>query len=101
VSHFVSRARRRTRWPSGNHPRHSKERTYSRRKQIRFADRQGSQRPDDEILVPVRGKKPHQSWSSREKAWQAAKTLEGLQSINEADQELAEIGRRRTGGHER
>lgn len=72
-----------------------------RRRQIRFADRAGGQRPDDEILAPVRGKKPHVAWSSREKAWQAAKTPEGLQAIDSADQELAEIGRRRTSSHER
>lgn len=72
-----------------------------RRRQIRFADREGGQRPDDEILATVREAKPDVSWSSREKAWQARKTPEGLEALDSADQKLAEVGRRRTSSHER
>ena len=67
-----------------------------RRRQIRFTDR-----PDDEVLVPVREKKPEVSWSAKEKAWQSRKTPESLEALDYADQELAEIGRKRTGGQER
>ena len=71
-----------------------------RRRQIRFADRDGG-RPDDETLAPVRDKKPAVSWAPKEKAWQARKDQEGLEAIDLADQQLAELGRKRTGGQER
>src|SRR6516164_6031890 len=38
-------------------------------RQIRFADRVGGQRPDDELLAPVREEKPMVRFSPREKAW--------------------------------
>ena len=43
-----------------------------RKRQIRFAARLDGQRPDDEILAPVRDQKPAVSWASKEKAWQGA-----------------------------
>jgi hypothetical protein len=72
-----------------------------RKRQIRFADREGGQRPDDELLAPVREQKPAVGWASREHAWQARKNPEGLEAIDSADQELREIGRKRTQGQER
>lgn len=72
-----------------------------RKRQIRFADREGGQRPDDETLAAVREQKPEVSWSARDKAWQARKTPEGLQALDAADQKLAELGRKRTGGQDR
>jgi hypothetical protein len=71
-----------------------------RKRQIRFADREGG-RPDDETLAPVRGKKPAVGWNPKEKSWQARKNQEGLEAIDFADQELAELGRKRTGPQER
>ena len=68
-----------------------------RKRQIRFADRPGGQRPDDEILAPVRDQKPAVSWNAKEKAWQARKTPDGLEAIDGADQKLAELGRKREG----
>ena len=38
-------------------------------------------------------------WSAKKRAWQARKTPEGLEAIDSADQELADIGRNRTGPH--
>jgi hypothetical protein len=67
-----------------------------RRRQIRFADRPDGKKPDDEMLAPVREKKPDVRW--RDRAWQARKVPEGFNALDDADQELAEIGRKRTGG---
>lgn len=69
-----------------------------RKRQIRFADREGGQRPDDELLEPLRKRKPVVSWQAREKAWQARKDVDGLQALDKADQELAAIGRKRSAG---
>jgi hypothetical protein len=65
--------------------------------QIRFAQRPDGSRPDDELLAPVRGHQPHVKWADREKAWQA-QTAAGADALDDADQQLAEIGRQRTGG---
>jgi hypothetical protein len=70
-------------------------------RQIRFADRVGGQRPDDELLAPVRDEKPMVRFSPREKAWGENKTPDTLEALDRADQTLAEIGRKRKGGHER
>lgn len=67
-----------------------------KRRQIRFAQRPDGERPDDEILAPVRQKKPAVAWAAKEKAWQARKNAEGLEAIDSADQELAEIGRKKS-----
>jgi hypothetical protein len=67
------------------------------KRQIRFADREGGRRPDDELLEPVRGKKPHVSWTANEKAWQARRNQDGLAALDNADQELRDLGRKRTG----
>jgi hypothetical protein len=72
-----------------------------RKRQIRFADRAGGQRPDDEMLAPVREQRPAVSWSSKDKAWQARKNADGFEALDSADQKLAELGRKRTGGPER
>lgn len=72
-----------------------------KRRQIRFADRPDGQKPDDDMLAPVREQKPAVSWSAREKAWQARKNPDDLEALDSADQKLAEIGRKRTGGPER
>ncbi len=72
-----------------------------KRRQIRFADREGGQRPDDETLEPVRKRKPIVKYRSQDKGWQARQNAEGFQALAEADQELAEIGRKRTGGPQR
>ena len=42
--------------------------------------------------------KPTVSWASKEKAWRARKTPEGLEALDSADQKLREIGSKRTGG---
>jgi hypothetical protein len=68
-----------------------------RRRQIRFADREGGQRPDDELLAPVRVEKPMLSYAAREKAWQGRKTPDALDALDRADQELRDIGRKRGG----
>jgi hypothetical protein len=70
-------------------------------RQIRFADRVGGQRPDDELLAPVRDEKPMVRFSPREKAWGENKTPDTLEALDRADQTLAEIGRKRARGHER
>jgi hypothetical protein len=70
-------------------------------RQIRFADRVGGDRPDDELLAPVRDEKPMVRFSPREKAWGENKTPDTLEALDRADQTLAEIGRKRKGGHER
>lgn len=70
-------------------------------RQIRFADRVGGGRPDDELLAPVRDEKPMVRFSPREKAWGENKTPDTLEALDRADQTLAEIGRKRKGGHER
>ncbi|MCI0459141.1 MAG: hypothetical protein L0Z62_19465 [Gemmataceae bacterium] len=67
-----------------------------RRRQIRFAARPDGQKPDDQMLAPVRAKKADVSW--RDRAWQARKTPEGFDALDMADQELADLGRLRTGG---
>ena len=72
-----------------------------RKRQIRFADRPDGQRPDDELLGPVRQEKPAVSYAAKEKAWQARKTPDGLEALDTADQKLAEIGRKRTEERER
>jgi hypothetical protein len=72
-----------------------------KRRQIRFAAREGGQRPDDETLAAVRDQKPEVAWTAKETAWQARKTVDGLEAIDSADQKLAELGRKRTGGPER
>jgi hypothetical protein len=69
-----------------------------KKRQIRFTDREGGARPDDELLAPVREGKPEVRWASKEKAWQSRKTPEGLEAIDSADQKLAEIGRKRRDG---
>ncbi len=66
-----------------------------KKRQIRFSDREGGARPDDELLAPVREQKPEVRWASRDKAWQARKTAEGNEALDSADQKLAEIGRKR------
>jgi hypothetical protein len=63
-----------------------------RRRQIRFAER-----PDDEMLEPVRKRKPAIKWDAPAKGWQARVNEEGLEAIDSADQELAETARKRTG----
>jgi hypothetical protein len=70
-------------------------------RQIRFADRVGGQRPDDELLAPVRDEKPMVRFSPREKAWGENKTPDTLEALDRADHSLAEIGRKRARGHER
>ena len=70
-------------------------------RQIRFADRVGGQRPDDELLASVRDEKPMVRFSPREKAWGENKTPDTLEALDRADQTLAEIGRKRARGHER
>ena len=70
-------------------------------RQIRFTDRLGGQRPDDELLAPVRDEKPMVRFSPREKAWGENKTPDTLEALDRADQTLAEIGRKRARGHER
>jgi hypothetical protein len=72
-----------------------------KRRQIRFAERPDGERPDDEILAPVREQKPDVSWTSKDKAWQARVNAEGLEAIDSTDQKLAEVGRKRTGSPER
>jgi hypothetical protein len=72
-----------------------------RKRQIRFAEREGGVRPDDELLEPVRKQKPNISWASQEKSWKARKNPDGLEAIDSADQELREIGRNRAGVPER
>jgi hypothetical protein len=67
-----------------------------KRRQIRFADRADGNPPDDEVLEPVRTKKPRLPWEQR--AWQARKNEAGFEAIDLADQELNEIGRKRRQG---
>jgi hypothetical protein len=62
--------------------------------QIRFAKRPDGSRPDDELLAPVRGQQPDVGWDNREKAWRA-RTPKGVEILDEADDQLADIGRRR------
>lgn len=69
-----------------------------KRNQIRFTDREGGGRPDDELLAPVREQKPEVGWSGKERSWQARNTPEGREAIDTADQKLAEIGRKRRDG---
>ncbi len=66
-----------------------------RRRQIRFADRPDGSRPDDELLEPVRAQKPVVSWANKEKAWQARRNADGYEALDGADQQLADIGRKR------
>jgi hypothetical protein len=67
--------------------------------QIRFADRtSGPKKPDDELLATVRTRRPPVSYAPRDKAWQVAATPRGRDALTAADEELAEIGRRRTEG---
>jgi hypothetical protein len=67
--------------------------------QIRFADRTGGpKKPDDELLAPVRSRRPPVSYAPRDKGWQAAATARGREALTAADEELGEIGRRRTEG---
>jgi hypothetical protein len=70
-------------------------------RQIRFGDRVGGQRPDDELLAPVREEKPMVRFSPREKAWGENKTPDTLEALDRADHTLAEIGRKRRTGYER
>jgi hypothetical protein len=72
-----------------------------KRRQIRFADREGGERPDDAMLGPVRNEKPMVSYTTKAKAWQARKTPDGFEALDRADQELADLGRTRTGGKAR
>lgn len=72
-----------------------------KRRQIRFAGREGGEKPDDGILDIVRERKPHLKWSSMEKAGQGRNSPDGLGAIYSADQKSAELGRKRTGRQER
>jgi hypothetical protein len=71
------------------------------KRQLRFAARPDGSRPDDELLAPVRKKKHAVGWSARAKAWQAQKNAAGFAALDEADQELRDIGRHRSEGRER
>jgi hypothetical protein len=71
------------------------------KRQLRFAARPDGSRPDDEVLAPVRGKKPAVGWSAQAKAWQAKKNAAGFAALDDADQELRDIGRQRSEGRER
>ena len=44
------------------------------------------------MLAPVRAAKPDVTWSGQEQAWQARKKPDGLEAIDHADQELADLG---------
>jgi hypothetical protein len=77
-----------------------KEETADGTLQIRFAQRPDGSRPDDELLAPVRGKQPDVQWANRAKAWQA-RTPEGVEALDAADDELAAIGRKRSEGRSR
>jgi hypothetical protein len=68
--------------------------------QIRFNTRPDGSRPDDELLATVRGKKPDVKYQAREQSWQA-RTQKGVDAIDDADAELADIGRRRSQGQSR
>jgi hypothetical protein len=74
-------------------------------RQIRFADRVGGGKPDDEMLAPIRQEKPMVRYSPAEKAWGENKTPDTLEAIDRADMKLRDIGRKRngrdTGGPER
>jgi hypothetical protein len=78
-----------------------KEDTADGKRQLRFAARPDGSRPDDELLAPVRGKKHAVGWSARAKAWQAQKNAAGFAALDEADQELRDIGRHRSERRER
>lgn len=68
--------------------------------QIRFAKRPDGSRPDDELLAEVRGKQPDVKWENREQSWQA-KTPKGVSILDDADDKLGDIGRRRGEGQRR
>jgi hypothetical protein len=74
-------------------------------RQIRFADRVGGGKPDDELLAVVREEKPMVRYSPAERAWGNDKMPDTLEALDRADMKLRDIGRKRagqdTGGPER
>ena len=71
------------------------------KRQIRFADREGGQRPEDELLAPLRETKPVVEYRATEKAWQAQNDAVGRHALDLADQRLRDISHKRRQGPER
>jgi hypothetical protein len=88
-------------WTIDNRAGYRKEESADgRKRQIRFADREGGRRPDDELLETVRKETPMVRYAAKERAWQGRKEPDALEALDRADQALRDIGRKR-GGHER